>query len=77
MNIKTLEYIHNLLLEDVKKYTRLKEFGEKEAGKCKEKMKRGECTAEEYQKSEKEAKQAGEWARAAVEALNDFETQKW
>lgn len=77
MTVKTLEYIHKIISEDVNKYTQLKIYTEKEAARYKVKMEYGECTAEEYQWREKEAKQAAEWKHAALEALKDFEAQEW
>lgn len=77
MNIKTLEYIHKILSEEAENYTRLEMYCEKENARYKQKMHCGECTAEEYQQREEEAKQAAEWKHAALDALKDFEAQEW
>lgn len=77
MNIKTLEYIHKLLLDEAENCTRMEMYCEKENARYKQKMHCGECTAEEYQQYEKGAREAEERKRAAVDALRGFEAQEW
>lgn len=77
MNIKTLKYIHKLLSDEAENCTRMTMYCKNEADRYKQKMYCGECTAEECQQREKEAKQAAEWKHAALDALKDFEAQEW
>lgn len=71
MTIKTLTYIHNLLIEDVKTHTNAKDYARQIAEKAEdEEAPNAQYLRELYNK-------AFNKYRAACNALQDFEAKEW